>query len=257
MSYEENFGLVDNSRAYQGKVSPYVKPEKSGELEFSRSTIDKKRGESNGQEERPAANAGDQEQGKRDNILPEVHEEHKRRVGIEQQGISTDPNAPVNLRDACKEGRGIVHYPEGYKTEEYSIAKEIASYYGLDVVPILDQTKSVDAFLNHGAIFLNMDFSGLDAPIENKILHEISHHLHNNPINQTHPQKYRHKFRCLQAIQGNISRVNYTEEEFNNGMRLPVSYVVEEYAAELEAGLKSDLMLFLLMASNKGETLSH
>ena len=46
---------------------------------------------------------------KRQSDLSDIHKEHERRVGIERQMFSEDPDAPDDFRKACKEDEHILN----------------------------------------------------------------------------------------------------------------------------------------------------
>ncbi|MFH1235689.1 MAG: hypothetical protein V1685_02000 [Parcubacteria group bacterium] len=115
------------------------------------------KGEQN--EGRNAADSEDRGQ-ERDGVVSEVSQEHERRVGIERQVISKDVNTPYRLREAyTKDGEGLIHYPEGYDSPEYKEAQAVASSYGLEVIPIKDTSNTINAFIQDGSIFVNMEIT--------------------------------------------------------------------------------------------------
>ena len=85
--------------------------------------------------------------GEWDGVLPAIQEEHERRVGTYRSIISGNKQAPVRLREDCQEGRGLVHYLEGYSNPEYIEAQNIADSFGVEVIPVTDTSGTINAFI--------------------------------------------------------------------------------------------------------------
>ncbi len=171
-------------------------------------------------------------------VLPEVREEHGRRVDAERSVISGFAETPYRLREACKAGRGLVHDPSGYNHPEYRQAHSIAAAHGLDVIPVLDDTGSISAYVRERTIFLNMNESGSAGSLAQKTLHEISHYLSKNPLNQNTRRSIDVNSDAFKAYSAAIDKATFSPEELAKGTHLSIPYIVEEYAADLEAGFE-------------------
>lgn len=196
----------------------------------------------------------DQERGQRDNVLPEVQKEHERRVGTCRQVVSQDAKAPYRLKEACGKGQGLAHYPQGYDHPDYSEARKLASAYGLDLIPFKDTTDSVRGFINGKAVFVNFSVQS-DIPFIQVAAHEISHYLSNRPINKATRNSIDVNSKAFNQYLDHISRLTFGEGAFNRGYRLDVPYVVEEYAADLEAGVKEIYGVKLADGLKPGKTI--
>lgn len=201
------------------------------------------KGDQNGQKRNTANN---QVRGsERNGILPEVHQEREQRVGAERQRISEDAKAPYELRDACRNGQGIVYHPDGYEMPEYTDAKALADLHGLDVIPVIDTSGRINAFIDtvglrgKRAIFLNMDLSETDMAVTETVSHEISHFLKKTPEGQATRRKIDTHSPAFIKYWDGISKCTYNEKDYNNGQRLSIPSVIEEYAADLESGIKT------------------
>uniref|UniRef100_A0A6M3JF17 Putative regulatory protein n=1 Tax=viral metagenome TaxID=1070528 RepID=A0A6M3JF17_9ZZZZ len=171
----------------------------------------------------------------RASVLPEVREEHARRVGNERKGISGDVKAPYRLRKAnTLPGQGIIHDPEGYDRPDFKELQDIAASHGLDLIPIKDTTKSVNAFINEGAIFLSMEPG--DVPLPNRMAHEISHFLYGKSPNKG---KVDTDSKAFRQYRENLSKAIYGEDAYSRGYRADIPLALEEFVADLESGMES------------------
>lgn len=201
------------------------------------------RGEEYGKEHRlPDAGGSPSERG---NDIAAIRKEHERQVGAERQILARETRAPAELRKACKEGKGLIHDPGGYDTPEYKYAQKLASKYGLDVIPVKDETKSIHAYIREKSILLDVDFSDVEISAEQAISHELSHWLRNRPLNRRTRKAIDTKSAAFKKYRNLISS--------KYGVDLIVPEIVEEIAADLEAGITVHYGVNILDAVKKGE----
>ena len=211
---------------------------------FDKGTDDaiiKSEGDKNGQKpttDTQSGNAG------RKRLLPEVREEHGRRVEIERRRLLEEDNCPPRLKEAIQNGQGLSHYPEGYDAPEYKEAQDITSAFGLDLVPISDTSKQINGYVRDNTIFINMGTPEAGTSILRTVLHELSH-FKGNARTQSKIDVTSSAFRQYRM---KLSRYF--------GRTLTVPHILEEYAADLESGVKERYDVNLSGGLKKGESVA-
>ena len=181
----------------------------------------------------------------RNSVLSKISQEHARRVGTQRQIISEDIYAPVALREACKRGEGIIHHPEMYGTLEYGLVSELASEYGIEVIPIRDTSRSIHAQINGENMFFDFSAEDDELTLEEVALHEISHHLHQRGFNLDNHDCIDIYSEAFNDYLDRVSLLTFGIENYEKGERLPDEYILEEYVADVESGIKYRLGIFL------------
>jgi len=191
---------------------------------------------------------GENKNGERGDVLPEVREEHARQVDAQRQVSAKNPQAPSAFREACEKGQGLTHYPEGYSDPEFAELRDISEGYGLDLVPVKDTSDTINAVIRDGRVFLNMMREKGSDTLKHVVLHEISHAKGNETTQEKIDtqseafRKYRHKLSWYYF--GTPSRL------------LSTKHVLEEFAADLESGIDSRYGIKLADGLKKGETIA-
>jgi len=225
---------------------------KKGTALYSKDDILQQEGDQNGK-------AADSESGgeERDRVVSETRQRHKRRVGTERRILSEDADTPYNLREACgREGEGLTYSPNGYSNRAFQEAQVLASDDNLDVIPVTDTTDTFLAYYRDGAIFINMNtIDAGELPIGNIVAHEISHYrtAHNNSTSKAARRKIDTTSPAFIQYRENISKSNLGRDAFERGLRLTVGVTVEEYAADMEGGLKTHYNVTLEEGLKPGE----
>jgi hypothetical protein len=191
---------------------------------------------------------GENKNGERGSVLPEVREEHARQVDAQRQVSAKNPQAPSAFREACEKGQGLTHYPEGYSDPEFAELRDISEGHGLDLVPVKDTSDTINAVIRDGRVFLNMMREKGSDTLKHVVLHEISHARGNETTQEKIDtqseafRKYRHKLSWYYF--GTPSRL------------LSTKHVLEEFAADLESGVDSRYGIKLADGLKKGETVA-
>ncbi|MDM7988097.1 MAG: hypothetical protein QUS13_12245, partial [Smithella sp.] len=182
----------------------------------------------------------------RNNLVSPDAQRHERKVGIQRSLILQNPRSPVLLREECQKGRGIVHDPNGYNDSEFQEIKAITDSYGIDLIPVTDTSNNINAFIRGKNLFLNMRRGPMS--LMEAALHELSHFI-GNKITQS-------KIDTLSEAYLKYKRA-LSKAYFNSPFRaLPDTHVLEEYAADLEAGIDTNYGVKLSSGLKKGETVA-
>jgi N12 class adenine-specific DNA methylase len=115
-------------------------------------------------------------------VVSEVRQGHQQAVEAQRQFISESDDAPAKIRDACRQGKGLVFAPEYYDNADFIEARDRGAKFGLDIIPVIDTSRSINARvdLETGAMFLNMDMETADLSPQEIVDHEISHYKGNS-----------------------------------------------------------------------------
>lgn len=215
-------------------VLDHLKPEGLKELEQAESIITpaKKEGEAKygTAEESGRQTAGGPSTGKeRDSVLPEVQKRHGRRVGTLRQVILADASSPADIRKAAGTEGGIVFYPEGYNDPEFQKASDVAGKYGMEAIPIFSESGSVNGMVHRGYVYINMA-GGADTTTMETVYHEISHAKGNAETQD----KVDTESDAFIQFRTTYSKVRTGKKD----TLLPIALVLDEYAAELDSGVK-------------------
>jgi N12 class adenine-specific DNA methylase len=179
-------------------------------------------------------------------VLPEVREEHARRVDAQRQIISKDDQQPDKLREAIRRGAGLAHDPQGYDTAIYTTVQGIASRFGVDIIPIKDTSDTINALVTDGNIFINLVSDDAGSSVLQTVLHELSHVKGNSGTQEKIDT-------TSAAFSGYRKRLNLLY--FGSTLRtLSESRVMEEYAADLETGAEDRYGVNLRSGLKKGAT---
>ncbi len=168
---------------------------------------------------------------RRNRLLREDNPRHRRAVEIQRSRISE--NGPGDLRGAGE--KGIVYDPEGYNDPEIVRVQNLVDDYNsankksLEVIPIKDTTGTIDGFIQGGYIFLNTDPAPGGRTILQTLKHELSHDRGN------------------EDIQAKIDKNSEAFKAFHRTLKSPLLYgenysvadALEEYAADIESGVKT------------------
>lgn len=120
----------------------------------------------------------------------------------------------------------------------YTEVKALADVYAIEVIPVIDTTGFINAFIRDGAIFLNMDTGNMDMTPAQIAAHEISHHRKDTPEGKATRRKIDVRSRAFIQYRRELSRLNFGEKEFRDGALISRLDIIEEFAADLEAGIK-------------------
>lgn len=177
---------------------------------------------------RPAA-GGPSTGEKRDSVLSEVQKRHERRVGTLRQVILADASSPADIRKAAGTEGGIVFYPEGYNDPEFQKASDVAGKYGMEAIPIFSESGSINGMVHRGYVYINMA-GGADTTTMETVYHEISH-AKGNAETQA---KVDTESDAFVQFRTTYSKVRTGKKD----TLLPIALVLDEYAAELDSGVK-------------------
>lgn len=190
--------------------------------------------------------------GERQGDLSIVQKEHERQVGIERQMFSEALDVPDDFREACEKGQGIIYDPDGYNTSEYKDVETLLSGYDLTVIPVKTSITIFNAYIRDKNVFLNTDFNDPEVTPKQAAFHELSHYLKNNPLNKRTRQSIDINSQTFKKYRSALSQI-FDKNAFDRGYRLNIPETLEEYAADLEAGINNHYGINLLDGLKKGQ----
>ncbi len=173
----------------------------------------------------------------RQNVVPEVREDHERKVESQRRRLARSNRIPI-LREAAKDGKGIALYPAGYNHPDIIAAQPLVEKVGLQLIPVWNETDSFDGFIDDGAIFINMNLEKALRPLPETIEHELWHYSAADQKSE--------EFKIFAKVLAKIDRNSEAVRQFQERLSLsydseteelvPMDLVLEEYAVELLAG---------------------
>jgi hypothetical protein len=198
--------------------------------------------------QRPAAGTEDRGTG-RDNLVPSLREGRERKLDIARRGALASPYTSPKLKDAIAESvisgqpGGLILDEEAYNNPVFKELYPLADTYGLDILLVIEPTNTFNGFMLRGTDIIVLNTSpASNLTFANTVLHEISHHKGN--------EETQRKINVMSAAFNRYAMV------ISEAVSVPVTekWVLQEYAADMESGLKTRFGVELSTGLYTGET---